>query len=163
MDLDLTDWHEIRYRSDIEMEPDKSHPSCTKKGRPRRGQNSFGHIEKPHFGVSIFWLSKWNRVRNVLLEVMPNWSRGWPKLHRIARNVLRLHVVSKSSHHGLSNFVFISISFRLVRFYIVSTSALLRSDSRCRRSTVRAFQENGADNEMVPRCSRNNHGIKTYT
>jgi hypothetical protein len=47
-----------------------------KDGRPRRGKKSVGHVEKPHFGVSVFWLSKWNRVRYVLLEVMPKWSRG---------------------------------------------------------------------------------------
>jgi hypothetical protein len=63
-------------RSDIEMERDKSIRRAPKNGRPRRGQNIFGHVEKPHFGVSVFWLSKWKRVRNVLLEVMPNSSRG---------------------------------------------------------------------------------------
>jgi hypothetical protein len=49
-------------------------------GRLRRWQTSVGHVEKPHFGLSVFWLSKWNRVRNVLLEVMLNWSRGWPNI-----------------------------------------------------------------------------------
>jgi hypothetical protein len=63
-------------RSDIEIEPDKTIRRAPKNRRPRRGQTSFGHVEKPHFGVSVICLSKWNRVRNVLLEVMPNWSRG---------------------------------------------------------------------------------------
>jgi hypothetical protein len=60
------------------MEPDKTIRRAPQNGPPRRGKQSVGHVEKSHFGVSVFWLSKWNRVRNVLLEVMPNWSRGRP-------------------------------------------------------------------------------------
>jgi hypothetical protein len=80
-------------------------------GRPRRGQNSFGYVEKPHFGVSVFWLSKWNRVRDVLLEVMPNWSRIYIALHGMVTDWLFVYVVSKSGkwHHGPSDFVFISM------------------------------------------------------
>jgi hypothetical protein len=98
------------------MEPDKTIRRTLKNGRPRRDQTSFGHVQKSHFVVSVFWLSKWNRVRNVLLEVM----------HRIARNCHGL--IGKMAPRTIRIRLHIDFISSIVRFYILSTSALLRSD-----------------------------------
>jgi hypothetical protein len=104
-------------------------------GWPRRGQNSFGHVEKPHFGVSVIWLSKWYRVRNVLLEVMPNWSRNYFALRGMVTDWLFAFLLSIRFHYEVLvftslpsqyNFVYMSFPSRLY-FDLTPDTAVVRS------------------------------------